>query len=447
MKTLLSSPLKGRLIRGLGAHGILQVIQTIIRIAEVPLLLGTLGATGYGEWLMIATLPTVLVISDGGVTKTTQRLMAINSGIGNSHEVKASFQNGWTLLIILSFISIVSICIGVFLLPIRDWLNLTSITKENLSWTIILLALQVFVAFQCTLIAGAYSSIKRNATGTLLLSLAFFIGFLGLSIGVAAYKSMLAGAIGLSGGWLLGFLIMLFSIKKKHPQFEYGFTHCSQNRMREMMAPSFASMAIPLADVLNIQGVRLVLGITAGPTTLATFSAIRTLCRVALQPVLSITRTVEPEMSIAYGEKNNTKLNRLLVKTCQSAILLSLALSTALLVGGHSFFEIWTKGQLLFDWQIFIALLAASFFSAFWAGPLTLIVSTNRHLFMGSMYFFVYGILSIIGVGLISKFFSASNASLWLAVVEILIACIAFTICCRLTGIPISAFMRRIFSV
>ena len=85
-----------RIIRGLGANGVTQASQLLMRLAEVPVLLLLWGAAGYGEWLLIAALPTALSFSDGGFTKTARREMAMRAGRDDSVGIAAVFQSTWS---------------------------------------------------------------------------------------------------------------------------------------------------------------------------------------------------------------------------------------------------------------------------------------------------------------------------------------------------------------
>jgi O-antigen/teichoic acid export membrane protein len=74
-------------------------------------------------------------------------------------------------------------------------------------------------------------------------------------------------------------------------------------------------MAFPLGNALNIQGIRLVVGLALGPAAVAVFAPLRTLSNLALQPRAVINRLMEPEMALAFGAGDPSLFRRLFTQS------------------------------------------------------------------------------------------------------------------------------------
>jgi len=412
--------LVGRLGRSFGAQGFLQAIQLFIRIAEVPLFLKYWGATGYGEWLMISSLPSTLALSDGGITKTARREMVIRAGRSDYDGVLTVFQSTLFALIVMSILIVGVITAILPFIPINEWLNIGGSNAGDMIYTLLILAVQVLVSFQCSLLFGGFASEKITATGTIYLAITQLLGFVGMAAGVIFSKEMIFAASGALIGQCIGMLIMWFVLLKYSPRFKFGFKYSSFFEIKKLATPSFANLAFPFGEAINIQGVRLLVGVTLGPTALATYSSLRTLCRAALQPVMSIARTIEPELSRAYGNLDFEKIRYFLVKGSQSAFWLSLMLCTIILFIGRPVFVGWTGGNLIFDWSVFLVLLSASLLNSLWCVALTVPCATNRHIKIAGYFIFIYGIIFLFLAFGLAKLFGLTGIAIALLLVEVL---------------------------
>ena len=433
-------PIVARLGRGLGAHGFMQAVQLFIRLAEVPLFLTFWGAAGYGEWLMIAALPSVLALSDGGVTKAAQREMAMYAGRADHAGVLRIFQSAWAMLMVLSVAVIGLMALVLPMLPIYEWMHLKIVDANTLVLTLLLLAAQVLVYFQCGLLYGGFASVGTYATGTLYQVLAFLLGFLGLGAGVVIGRSTHAAATGALIGQTIGFLIMRLALANGVPGLRYGFRQASWLEMKRLSLPSVANLAFPIGEALNIQGMRLILGTMLGPIALATFSTLRTLSRMALQPVMSIARTIEPEISLAYGAADSGRMRQLLLKGSQAGLWMSIGLCLFMGLAGSWFFDLWVNKTLIFDRPLFALLLMVAFINSLWGISLTVPCATNRHLGIALWFSIIYGGGVLCLTGVLTHWLGLSGAGVALLVGEFCLMCIVVPVACRLVDKPIKTW-------
>jgi O-antigen/teichoic acid export membrane protein len=388
---------------GLGANGVTQVSQLLMRLLEVPILLMLWGAAGYGEWLLIAALPTALSFSDGGFTRTARREMAMRAGRGDGAGIAAVFQSAWVLLLVLS--AAVLLLLGLLLphLPLAQWLKLKSIGDSDLVLVLLALATQVLVYFQCGLLHGAFISRGRYAVGELLIALSAILCFCGMLTGALLGKGIVGAALGSLAGQMAGYGAMLALCVRQISAPRYGIKQASVREIKALWAPSVANLAFPLTDALNTQGVRLVVGLSLGPVALAVFSTTRTLCRMALQPVLSIARTVEPELSLAYGAGHDAQARDLFLRSSHAGFWLSVVLSLVVAIVGPLFYQLWAGHELELDRLALCFMLIASVLNVLWGIALTVPCSVNRHMSLSLPFLGIYGVGSVLLVFILSS--------------------------------------------
>lgn len=327
-------PVIQRLRGALGAQGFAHVVNLLIRLAEVPLFLTFWGAERYGEWLMVAAIPAYLAMADGGFTGTTQREMTMRMGAGDRQGALATFQSTWVLLLIVSAVVITAVALATILLPLSHWLNLKSMPGNTLTVVILLLMGHIIVGFQCGLIYGGYSCEGRYARGTILVTLMYLLSFAGLAVAVMLGGGPVAAATGFLAGRLIALLIFLLDLPGVVPWLRFGWQDASQAEVARLLSPSLASMAFPLGEALNLQGMLLVVGLLLGPVAVTVFSAIRTLCRSAMKPITIVVNLVEPEMALAYGAGNHDLVRRLFNRSSQITLWIVLPACVVLWFAG-----------------------------------------------------------------------------------------------------------------
>ena len=368
-----------RLRSGLGAHGFSQAVNLFIRLAEVPLFLTFWGAQHYGEWLMVAAIPSYLAMADGGFTGCTQREMTMRMGAGDRQGAKAAFQSTWILLLILSIAIMGLATVAAVLLPLDEWFKLKSMPGDTLPTVILLLTTHILVGFQCGLIYGGYSCVGRYARGTLLTAVMYLFDFLGLALAIFLGGGPVEAATGFLIGRLAGLVIFLIDLPKVAPWLRFGWTHASRTQVSRLLRPSLASMAFPLGEALNTQGMRLVVGLVLGPVAVASFSSIRTLCRSAMKPIAVIAHLIEPEMALAFGASNNGLVRKLFTRASQITIWAALPACIILWFIGEPLLDLWTRSQITMDVPLFGFLLLASATNSLWFTALMVPYATNRH--------------------------------------------------------------------
>lgn len=417
-----SISISDRLSRGLGSQAYGQGVQILIRFAEVPLLLHFWGAQLYGEWLMLSTIPAYLAISDGGFAGAASRDMSMRSGAGNRTGALAVFQS---TAIFLAFISLVVIIVAFVLTeftPVAEWFGFQEIGASTLRVVLFLLVLHVIVAFQGGLINGGFWCSGSYPLGMMLASSTQLVEFLALAAAVALGGGPVQAAAAYLAGRVFGTSVTRLVLKRATPWLYYGLDSLSFGEIRRLAAPAFASLSFPLGNALNIQGMRLIVGVVLGPAAVAVFAPLRTLSNLATQPRAVITRLIEPELGLAFGRSDEDTFGRLFLHGCQTVLWLCGFVVIVLLVIGPWFWPIWTGGKAELRWPLFLLLLTGALVNSVWYPALMVPYATNRHGRIAMIYSAVYGAgalgityLGVAGIGL-------SGAGIGLLISEIAMA-------------------------
>jgi len=432
------STLRGRLLKGTGAQAFLQGVQIFIRLAEVPLLLAFWGTQLYGEWLMLSAIPAYLAIGDGGFAGAACRDMTMKSGAGDRQGALAVFQSTWLLLLTVS-IAVGLLAYGfVEVAPLAKWLGFSAMNDRDTGLVLLLLVAHVLIGFQGGLLDGGFWVSGRYPFGMSLQAVTQLLEFLGLGLAVILGGGPVQAAAGYVIGRVLGTGLMWIGQHRASSWLWYGFAHASLSELRRLTAPAFASLAFPLGNALNIQGIRLVVGLALGPAAVAVFTPLRTLSRLAMQPRGIIDRLIQPELAIAFGASDLSLFRRLFTRSCQLAFWGCLIACLFVGASGYWVLPIWTSGKVVMHWPTFILLLSAAFVNGIWFIALMVHYATNRHGWIAVFYTVIYGAIAF-GLGYLgATFLGLAGAALALLVVETTMSVIVVRSALLMTGVDMS---------
>jgi O-antigen/teichoic acid export membrane protein len=148
---------------------------------------------------------------------------------------------------------------------------------------------------------------------------------------------------------------------------------------RQLVRPALASLAFPLGNAMNHQGMRLIVGATVGSTAVATFVAIRMLTGLAVRLQDALGQVLEPEYARAHGAKDLRTTQQLVLRGSRATIWASIVMLSLLWFVGEPLFDRWTAGSIVFHPTTFALLMASALVNAIWFNVMKVAYATNRH--------------------------------------------------------------------
>lgn len=411
-----------RLSRGAGAQVYGQGVQMFIRLAEVPLLLSFWSPELYGEWLILSAIPAYLSMGDIGFSTTAAREMTMLNSANDKEGTLRVFQSTWILLLMLSGFIFAGMVFFVYLAPLDNWLGLQQISSVSLRIIILVLAVDVLLGFQAGLLNGSLWAVGRYPLGIGLSATMQLLGFLGLALGLVIKNAPVSAAFGYLVGKSISFFILLIAQKRNISWLSYGFRYAKLEEIRRLAAPSFASLAFPLGNAFNIQGLRMIIGITLGPTAVAVFVPLRTLANFAMQPRRIVNQLLQPELGLAYGSQNKELFKKLVLRACQLSFWSSTSIALILGISGEQILSRWTVGKIPMHWPLYLFLLLSVIINSLWYTALMVPYATNRHAPIALLYFVIYGVAAFLLAYIFSLVYSINGIGISLVIVEMIMA-------------------------
>ena len=368
-----------RVFRGVLGVAYGKAVVALLQLAMVPALATAWGLPGYGQWLLLATVPSFLVASDLGFGSAAGNRLIGEVARGDTGAARATFQSGLGVILACSAIVLVLMLAASSMLPDRLLAVSGGMDAEAARSVLMVLSIWAVLAQQSKLFMAAI-----NAHGGFALTATFEATVL-LAEGIAVIAIVANGGTPLEAAFgylavrsvgIAGYVVLAF---RRANWLALGFKYASAARTSELLRPALAAMTLPLAQAGYLQGTALAVGAAVGAAAVPIFTSLRTLSRVGLQAVLAVSGAVMPEFTAEHARGNLPWLQKITgALTTLNATVGAIA-GLTLLFMGSTLLDWWTRGTIAAP-QTMIALTAIGLLAGAIWNPLSyFLLSVNRH--------------------------------------------------------------------
>lgn len=368
-----------RVFRGVLSMGYGKLVVAVIQLAMVPALATAWGLPLYGQWLLLSTVPIFLAASDLGFGSAAGNRLIGEVARNDTEAARVTFQSAQVVVLACSS-AVLALSVAVCaLIPDHVIAVHGAMDAEAARKVLIVLCVYGVVAMQSNLFMaamrahGAFAlSTSFEATVQLAEGLAVIaVAVLGGTPLEAAFAYLVARSLGVAGHVMLA--------RRAAEWLVLGMGSVRRTRISELVRPALAAMMLPLAQAGYLQGTALAVGAAAGAAVVPIFTSLRTLSRVGLQFLMTITLPVLPEFTAEHARGNAAWMRRVAGGLTTFNALVGGAAALFLLLAGERVLNWWTKGAIAAP-QAMICLTAAALIAGAVWNPLSyFLLAVNRH--------------------------------------------------------------------
>lgn len=370
-----------RISHSVGAETLGQFLNVVMRIVLVPLFISAWGAQAYGEWLILTAVVAWFSLGDfGGQLYYVNRLTE-EWAKKNNKGFQEVFSTGLSIFLISAALIFLSSVIGIYFLPISDWLQLKTINEWELSVIILLMMFRFLIALPVGLLQGVYRAIGFQGTSVMYSNMMLLIQFIASAYALTQGASMIWLAFIEVAPFLLILLAIPWDLKRRMPKdfMITNFRSGSYVVFRDSVSPSMHFLALQLSMGMMIQGVILVIANVLGPIEVAIFSSMRIIANVMSRFMGMIANAAWPEVTKLATADASSKLSELF-KIVQGLIIYFGACYLFLITNyGLELFEWWIGGNLTFDFWVMYFLVCQVLLGALVTWGSNILMATNNH--------------------------------------------------------------------
>lgn len=367
-----------RVSLGVGANIYDKLVIAAAQLAMVPVLATRWGLELYGAWLLLATVPSFLAMSDLGFATAAGTRMTMAVAREDRDEAVRLFHSAWAMVLASTAAAGVLALAAVLLVPSGMLPDGRGFPAEEARLTLAILVGYALLALQASIFGAGFRCAGHYALG------AFW------SANTVLFESLAAIAVALSGGGPQQVAVALLisrgvalalqglTLRARVPWLRIGLSRASRDEVRALVRPALAVMALPAGQASFLQGTVLALGAAAGAAAVPAFVAARTLSRIGLQVTQLVVHALMPEYSAAVARGDRRSQAVMLLATLGSAAAVLVPFALILALAGPTIVEAWTAGVVRPDAALMLVMALTVVLGGFWNPLSNLILAMNR---------------------------------------------------------------------
>lgn len=388
------STIRNKILRNLSGYGYSQGATIVAQIVVVPFFLAAWGVRQYGEWLVLTSIPMFLALMELGVAQASATRASMASGSQDKIAIRRILDTA------MAFSVAAAACVatlGIILATTIPWsttLKLFDISSHAATSIFIYMSFYLAGNFLAGPISAWMKAMDRTALSAVWMANRRVAEMAVTAIGLYFGASPVALAICLMITSYLTVLIC-YVIAMRHSNIgAMTMKHASKKEFLTVLWPAVSFMAMPLAQVVTLQGGLQLLNALSGGAAVASFSMARTMVRLLMQVGIVLNNAMRPEVSRLIGQ-GKEKESRSIVRngSMAAALLMLLGLSGVVLLGTQ-ILKIWSDGKIILPASFLFILALHAAINVIWYVPSTLLFAKNRHGNI-SWYYMVFSLLAL----------------------------------------------------
>lgn len=430
--------------KNLFGNGIANILQKFVRTLEqlvmVPFFITAWGKAYYGEWLTLTIIPSIIAFSDLGFGSAAANSFVLKYASGEKQEAANIARTGIYITTLTVLGGVLISCIGMFVLSELNVFDKTLITASDAIWAVSILILAKLIGFFTQLFEAYFRAARKAAlavnltSANAVLNLASGIVILQMGYGIVIFSlSQLIVAV----------LFNLFYAYKAKKTLNLDVKGRIDNEHKKsILRKGLGYLMSPIWQSLYFQGTTFVVRITLGPEAVAVFNTVRTVCRSINQVFTMINGTVFPELQFEIGAGNMPRAHKLFRVAVWAAFICAVLGVLFLLFFGETFYNIWTKNQLVVPGPVWNIFMIGILFNAMWwtAGVAFRAVNKPYALaFMGV----IASVLSVVSSYFLSLKFGLTGAAIGGLVLDVVMAIYILPVSAGLLGITVKEVFQN----
>lgn len=360
-----------RISAGTGANMLNLGYVAAVTAIGVPVLTRAWGVEGYGIWVMLTALPTYLAMSDFGFSTAATNDIAMKMAVAEREQANETLHSVWLLNLVAAGAMLLLAAVGGLALLATRFAEYAATGAVLVAYTAAALLSRVPL--------GGFRGTGFYTRGTLIYDAIQFVEGLACVAAAAFGGGFLAAALALLAGRLVNLAVLCADFRRTVSVLPLGIRHATRATLKRLLAPALASLTIPVALALNMQGVALVVGALISPTATAVLATSRTVSRIAVQAISAINRALVPELSAAHARGDHAAAAK--IHRINALVLAGIVLPAA--VGfvwfGAPAIALWTGDRIDPPVEVLAGLGVAMLFHCIWFFGTNLLSATNRH--------------------------------------------------------------------
>lgn len=367
-----------------------NIASILVQLLLVPVLLFYWGASLYGEWVVLSSIPAMFALMDFGI-------IAVSNNLIDKYCAEKKFISAnrvyYSSIFLLFLIFLMFIVFSLLIFFFFNNYIIEIFTKTDVGIVGFLFFLMVFDCMQSIFLnhhSALYRTINKFHWTSNWQNLSRVIPMFFVMLVAVSGNFILEAAIIMVFVRLLILIAMLIDMKFRLYWIKSQWFYFSNRVFKKILKKSIGFMTLPLSNLMVLHVTTMLIAISYNTSIVALFNSLRTFTRLIPQLVSIVGRSLWSEIS-KIKDSNVSDVEKIYKYILLRTIVIALFFMFFYLLIGEDFYLLWTHGELGFDNNLFILLVLNAIGIAIYTSLEVVLLARNKV----SSYSIVFFVISI----------------------------------------------------
>lgn len=320
-------------------------ITVVVGLFLTPYIIGYLGKTGYGIWILVSSIIGYYGLLDLGVSSAITRYVARYAGQKDYKSLNETINTSLVMFCIIGFVVVgASFAVAG---PLSRFFNIPTDQVEKFQKVVWLLGLAAGLGFPGNLFGAVIRAHERFVAAN---CVTIFITLMRASL-VVLLLSRDIGLVGVAYSHLasavLRIILNFAMCKLLFSHLRLRLREARWDVLRTLLAFGAMTTVLQVADIMRFNLDSFVIGKWVNVPAVAVYGVAALLIRFFLQFITCVTRILTPRFAFIDGQGKRGQLQQLFLKSLSVAAFLSFGVGTLIIILGRRFIVLWVGTDFL----------------------------------------------------------------------------------------------------
>ncbi len=378
--------MRKRLIQGIGANFLAQIITLATRVLLVPLFLTVWGVKVYGEWLLLTSVVAYLSLTDlGGQLYIINRLTQAYA-LGDLPQFRKILHTGLALFLILPLAVFLGFLGLMQVFPPGSLLQITITSRQVVFLVLAVLAFQFVFSLPQGILLGVYRAVGLLPRGVMLTNIMQLLALILVALGLWLHGGLIAIACLQLLPYLGVALVAGWDLNRRFPQFRlFSLGEADLSLGLSFVRPSLDFFGIQMSQAFSIQGTVLVVGMLLGPVQVVVFSTMRTIVNLIRSFFELPSHAAWPELTRLDAQLDEEKFFLLFRAIFRATLIAAVIFMAIFHFWGENIYHVWLRKTVAYQQRVMDLFLIYMGEYLVWFTCCHPLMATNRHRTLAKM--------------------------------------------------------------
>ncbi len=369
-----------RVIRGVAANVLGQMLQAAGQLLLIPLYLAAWGVERYGEWLVLTAAATQFLMLDFGLQMFALNQLTQQYARRDWIAYRRTFQSGFALSCAISAAAALVLLPLLAAAPLDRMFGFKQTSRAAAMTVGFVLTAQVLGSIPYGLLGGVYRSTRQYPRAQMTENVKTVLLFGAAAILLAAGGSLVGVAAGQLCVMAAVFAFVWIDLRRRYPELAlFAFDAADRRAAFSLLGPSSLFFLIQASNALSVQGGVMAVGAAFGAASVAVFVPLRTLANLVRQAGTVVHNALWPELTSIEALGDYARLRRLFLLISTLLVTVAACAVVFLHLSAADIVAFWTGGRLHYDPAVMTAFLFVVVAQATWSTAAVVLASASRH--------------------------------------------------------------------